>query len=125
MIKRAIEKLKGFGLKQWLILAAFILVLGFTGFQVVRTVRFALYWQAHQDEPIAGWMRIGYIANSYRVPRSALFQAVGLSPDARDRRPLVEIAESQGRSFEEIKADIEKAISDSRTDHPPKDGGGP
>lgn len=125
MVKSAIEKLKGFSLKQWLVLGAFVLVLGFTGFQVVRTVRFALYWQDHRDEPIEGWMRIGYVANSYQVPRPELFQAVGLPTDARDRRPLAEIAESQGRSFDEVKAEIERAIREFRAGHPPRNGGGP
>ena len=124
MINKALKKLSGFSRKQWLILIAFVLVVAFTGFQIFRTVQRANYWRQHRDEPIAGWMRIGYIANSYHVPPNVLQQAIGLPPDVPDRRPLTEIAKSQNRSFEELKADLEKAINDFRANRPPPNAGG-
>ena len=112
--------------KRLLVLAAFVLVLGFTGFQVFRTVQRASYWRQHRDEPIAGWMRAGFVANSYKVPLPVLNQAIGLPADARDRRTLTEIAKAQDRPFEEIKADLENAINDFRsTREPPDARGGP
>ena len=110
--------------RKW-VLAAFVLTLAFTGIQIFRTVQFAVYWRQHRDEPIAGWMRIGYVANSHQVPRPVLHRALGLPPDARDRRPLSEIARDQDRSFEEIKANLEKAIDDFRRTRPSDSGGGP
>jgi hypothetical protein len=118
------QKLKNFSRRQWLILAAFLLVVAFTGFQIFRTVKRANYWRQHQDEPIAGWMRVGYVANSYHVPPPVLNRAIGLAPEARDRRPLKEIAESQNRPFEELKAELEKAIADFRKTNPPPEKGG-
>lgn len=124
MLKKIIRKAKGLSRWRKLILAAFVLTLAFTGFQIFRTVQFATYWRQHRDEPIAEWMRVGYVANSYHVPLSVLNQAIGLPVGERDRRPLTEIAKSQNRPFEEIKADLEKAISEFRAAHPqPKAGG--
>lgn len=127
MINKALKKLKGFSRRQWLILIAFVLVLAFTGFQVFRTVERASYWRQHRDEPIAGWMRIGYVANSYHVPPQVLQEAIGLPPNVPDRRPLTEIAKSQNRPFEPLKAELEKAIRDFRAAHvtPPGAGGAP
>ena len=36
------------------------------------------------DEPIQGWMNIGYIAHSYHVPAYVLAQALGLPPGPED-----------------------------------------
>lgn len=110
---------------QLMILVALLLVLSFTGFQIFRTVQRASYWRQHRDEPIAGWMRAGFVANSYKVPIRVVNQAIGLPADARDRRPLTEIAKMQNRSFEEIKADLERAINDFRTIREPSPRGGP
>src|ERR1035437_5658969 len=64
---------------QWLIVALFLLVAGFTLSKSVHTVREVIYWQAHQDEPIRGWMSVGYVAHSYRVPAEVLSLSLGLS----------------------------------------------
>jgi hypothetical protein len=125
VIKDVFRKLNGMDRWRKWIFAAFVLTLAFTGFQVFRTVQFGVYWRQHRDEPIAGWMRVGYVANSHQVPRPILDQALGLPPDARDRRPLAEIARAQDRPFEEIKADLEEAINDFRRTQPLRPGGGP
>ena len=124
MLKKIFQKLKGLSRRRQLVLAAFVLVLGFTGFQIFRTAQHAIYWRQHHDEPIAGWMRVRYVANSYRVPLPVLNEAIGLPADARDRRPLTEIARSQNRSFNEIKSKLEKAIKEFRTSHPPPNARG-
>lgn len=124
MKRKILQKLKGFSRWQWLILIAFVLVLTFTGFQIFRTVERANYWRQHRDEPIAGWMRIGYVANSYHVPPQVLQEAIGLPPNVPDRRPLAEIAKSQNRSLETLKAELEKAIRDFRAARPPPPGAG-
>ena len=124
MINKSLKKLKGFSRKQWPILAAFVLGLVFTSFQIFRTVQRASYWRQHRDEPIAGWMRIGYVANSYHVPPQVLQEAIGLPPNVPDRRSLTEIAKSQNRSFETLKAELEKTIRDFRATRPPPDAGG-
>ena len=117
-----IQTLKGFGWRQWLLVAALVLVLGFTGLHVAHVVRGAIYWRQHRDEPIRSWMNLGYVAHSYRVPPHVLYRALDLpfEPRApRDRRPLREIAKAQGRSMDEVRAVLQDAITHARPPHPP------
>lgn len=115
-----IRALSNFGWKQWLLLAALILFVGFTIFHVVRTAQRAAYWREHRGEPIAAWMPVKYVAHSNRVPPHVLYKALGIEPAAPgERKTLAEIANSQNRSFEEIKAVLEEAIENERLKHLP------
>ncbi|MDM7923528.1 MAG: hypothetical protein QUS14_14615 [Pyrinomonadaceae bacterium] len=125
MSGRFIQKLKNLRRWQWLVLAAFLFAVAFTAFYSYRTYERAAFWREHRDEPIAGWMRVGFVANSYHVPLPELNKAIGLPPELRDRRPLKKIAEDQGRPFEELKAELERAIAEFRKAHPPPPGGRP
>ena len=112
--------MKNFGLRQWLVVIAFVLVISFTGIFAVRTVRRAIYWHYHQDEPIRPWMSLGYIARSYNVPPWVLQQALGLPPrNGPDRRPIREIAREQNRSVNEVIAILQNAIVHARPPYPP------
>ena len=104
--------------RQWLVVLAFVLVVSFTGLFAVRTVRRAIYWHYHQDEPIRPWMNLGYIAHSYSVPPWVLHQALGL-PQKPDRRPIREIARAQNRPVDEVIAVLQNAIVHSRPPYPP------
>ncbi|MFA7248203.1 MAG: hypothetical protein WC273_01055 [Dehalococcoidia bacterium] len=110
--------LAAFGWWQWLVAGVFLLALIAAGLFAVRTVRHAIYWRQHQDEPIARWMTVGYVAHSYDVPPEVLLRALGVPeprPPARpDRRPLGEIAAAQGKTFEEISATLRAAIDEAR-----------
>jgi hypothetical protein len=109
------KKLEG---RQWLVVLAFVLVVSVTGLFAVRTVRRAIYWHYHQDEPIRPWMNLGYIAHSYSVPPWVLHQALGLPPKP-DRRPIREIAREQHRSVNEVIAILQDAIVHARPPYPP------
>jgi hypothetical protein len=109
--------MKNPGWRQWLVVLAFVLVVSFTGIFAVRTVRRAIYWHYHQDEPIRPWMSLGYIAHSYSVPPWVLHQALGL-PLKPDRRPIREIAREQNRSVDEVIAILQDAIVHSRPPYP-------
>ena len=113
--------MKRFGLQQWLVVLAFVLVVSFTGIFAIRTVRRAIYWHRHQDEPIRSWMSLGYIARSYGVPPWVLYQALGLPPrtGGPDRRPIREIAREQHRSVDEVIAILQNAIVHARPPYPP------
>jgi hypothetical protein len=104
--------------RQWLVVLAFVLVVSVTGLFAVRTVRRAIYWHYHQDEPIRPWMNLGYIAHSYSVPPWVLHQALGLPPKP-DRRPIREIAREQHRSVNEVIAILQDAIVHARPPYPP------
>jgi hypothetical protein len=109
--------MKNPGWRQWLVMLAFVLVVCVTGLFVVRTVRRAIYWHYHQDEPIRPWMSVGYVAHSYNVPPWVLHQALGL-PMRPDRRPIREIAREQHRSVNEVIAILQNAIVHSRPPYP-------
>lgn len=119
MSNKFIETVKGFRWQQWAVLLAFVLVLGFIGLRTIHTYRAASYWRHHRDEPIHGWMRIGYVAHSYHVPPRVLYEALGLPTQPPDRRPLRVIAKAQHRSMDEVIALLREAIADARASRPP------
>lgn len=104
--------------RQWLVTAAFVLVVSLTALVAVRTVRQIIYWHYHQDEPIRPWMTLGYIAHSYSVPPYVLAKALGLPPKP-DRRPIRVIARDQGRSVDEVIGTLQDAIVHVRPPYPP------
>ena len=105
--------------QQWMVMLAFLLVLSATAFFAVRAVRTAVYWHYHQDEPIRGWMNVGYVAHSYNVPPHVLYRALGLPHKPPDTRPLREIAKAQKRSMDRIRAILLDAIVHARPPYPP------
>ena len=117
--QRILQTLKTFKWQQWLVVIMFLLALGFIGLHSVRTIRGAIYWHHHQDAPIRGWMTIGYVAHSYRVPPHILYQALGLPHMPPDKRPLHRIAKSQNRSMDEIRVILQDAITHARPPYPP------
>jgi hypothetical protein len=126
---RVVQTLKNFSWRQWLVVALFVVALGATVVHTTRTVRRAAYWREHRDEPINGWMTVGYVAHSYHVPAHVLYSALNLpQTKPHDRRPLREIAREQGRSMNDVRAILQDAITHARPpDSPPptKDGGKP
>lgn len=112
-----------FGWRQWLLAGIFVLALVFATLFTVRTVTFALYWRNHHQEPIERWMTVNYVAHSYVVPREVLEEALGIPPSRPpirpDRRPLGQIAQEQGKSFDQVKATLLDAIAKARPPVPP------
>ena len=104
--------------RQLVVALAFLMSLSLAILFVVRAVRPMIYWHYHQDEPIRGWMTMGYVAHSYHVPPGVLHQALGL-PEKPDRRSLREIAKAQNRSMEEITTALLGAIARARRPYPP------
>jgi hypothetical protein len=119
MRSKIISRVKAFRWQQWLVLAVFLLTAGFTAYKAVHMARDVIYWRAHRDEPIRGWMNVGYIAHSYRVPPHVLYLALGLPHKPPDKRPLREIAEVQHRSMDEIRAILQNTIIHARPPYPP------
>jgi hypothetical protein len=119
MRSKIITTMKAFRWQQWLVVAMFLLVAGFTVFKAEHMARRAIYWHAHRDEPIHGWMNVGYVAHSYRVRPYVLYLALGLPYKSPDKRPLREIARMQHRSLDEISAVLQNAIIHARPPYPP------
>ena len=120
--------LRSFNWKQWLVLIAFVIVVGFTVSWGVRALTIAAYWQYHEDEPIESWMTVGYVAHSYHVPPHVLFKSLGLPHKPPDSRPLSEIANEQDISIDDVRAKLTDAIIHARPPYPepppPDDDGG-
>lgn len=113
-MRKLIERLSKLRRHQWLVVAAFLLVLIFTGLHAFRAVRHAVYWSHHRDEPIHAWMSVGYVSRSYRVPQRILYDALGLQHAPHDRKPIRQIAREQNRSVREVIAVLENAIARAR-----------
>jgi hypothetical protein len=111
--------LKTFQWQHWLVAAAFVLALVFTGLHAFRAVNSAIYWNHNRDEPIQGWMNVGFVAHSYHVPRHILYQAIGLPYNPPDKRPLRVVAKAQNRSLDKVEAILQNAIVHSRPPYSP------
>jgi hypothetical protein len=93
---------------------AFALALGLTVFFGVRLAVSTYYWSQHRDAPLAEWMTLGFVANSYDVDHLALVAALGLDPNLRARLTLAQIADRTGRPLPEVVATIEATIAAER-----------
>lgn len=96
--------------------AALVAVLFFGTRVTMRWV----YWNdlAHQDQPIAGWMTPGYIAQSYGVDMDVIRAALALEADSPHRQPLDELARERGVDRADLVAAIEAAIAAERSAGP-------
>lgn len=88
---------------------ALVLSLFFAGRIVVRTV----YWSQHRQEPVAGWMTIGYVGRSWSLPPREIDARAGL-PTPEDGRPftLEQIARDRGVPVAEIIALVEAVVAE-------------
>ena len=105
--------------QQWLLIIAFILVVIVTALSGMRTVRRAIYWSHHRDEPIRSWMTLPYVAHSYGVSPSVLYEALGISHPPHDRRPIVEIAREQKVPVVVVLKTLQRAIENAQPANPP------
>ncbi len=118
MRRKILKTLRAFTWRQWLVAAAFLIVVGFTVSWAVRATTIAIYWQYHQDESIEGWMTVGYVAHSYHVPPHLLFHSLGLPHKPPDPRPLTDIAYAQNLTMDETRAKLQDAIIHARPPYP-------
>ena len=103
-----------------LLALALLAALGFTTLHVVRTAEDAIYWREHRDEPIQGWMTVGFVAHSYHVPPHVLLLALHLSlGPPPDKRNLASIAAARGQSVDQLAAILNNAVVHVRPPYPP------
>ncbi|WP_156883449.1 hypothetical protein [Salipiger mucosus] len=91
--------------------AVIVLALAGAGFYAVRTVHHVIYWSdpAHRDQAPEGWMTLGYIERSHRLPPRTLGPALGFETDYR-RQPLEDIAEARGIPLEDLLAIVRREV---------------
>lgn len=89
------------------------------GLAVLVTLVFAVrlgisvaYWTnpANRDQPVEGWMPVGFVARSWQIPPEVLAEALGLDPDDRRRQTLYQIARARGEPMRSVVATLEDAI---------------
>jgi hypothetical protein len=105
-----------------LLALALVLVSILTVHFAARGVRHARELRGRAGEPIQPWMNVGFIAHAYHVPPEVIHQALGLPHDRPDRRPLWRIARAQGRSTDELIAELNAALAEARAPQPPPVG---
>lgn len=99
--------------KHRLLLSAFVVATLLTLFFAVRFAFFVQYWNdpTHREQPLEGWMTLGYIAHSYQVPREALATALGVVPAQKGKRPtLKQIAGEKGLPVDAFAVEVGAAI---------------
>lgn len=101
---------RGFGPLQWLIAVALVLAAGFTVYKIFRLTGAIRDWDRSEQMAVRPWMRPARVARIHRLPVAVVNKAIGLPPETRDRRSLVEIAASQNRSFEDLRQTLENKL---------------
>lgn len=94
--------------------ALLVLAVGVVAFTAWNAYRRFLRFRAATFEPVAPWMSIGYAARSWGVSPRDLHDALGLTEDKPDFRPLGEIGRDLGFTEAEFMAQVEaklKALS--------------
>ena len=95
-------------------LIAFCLATAVTLFFAVRFVLFALYWAdpAHQNEPVAGWMTLGYVEKSWDLPPRSLAGPLRMGPPDKSRGPksIAEYASERGVPVSQFVAEVQAAV---------------
>lgn len=97
------------------LLALFLIAAASSSFFAGRVYERAQHWSPGQDEPIAGWMSLAYVAHAYQVPSELLHEALALPPQPPDRRSLTDIATERNLPLEALRLRLEHAIAQSRT----------
>lgn len=102
--------------KHPVITAAFVFMSVLTFALILRLVASIAYWSTHRNLPVEGWMPLGYVSRSHDIPVEKLRSIADLPPDMRDRRPISEIAKSQGKTTSEFIIHIEEGIAGLKAD---------
>jgi hypothetical protein len=67
---------------------------------------------------IAGWMTVGYVARTFRVPPEEIAAALGLPLEQTERRSLDELARTSGRSTDDVVAAVRAAVETYQASQP-------
>ena len=104
--------------------AAFVIAAALTLWLLVEVISHAVDWSGHRDEPLAPWMTMGYVGRVHDVPPREIDALAGFPTPEEAGHPLTiaEIASRQGKSVEEVIAEVQAALADLRDDHGRDDG---
>lgn len=91
--------------------SALVLAIALTLFFAVRFVIGAVYWAQHREEPIRGWMTVGYIGKSWDLDPRAIDAEAGFPLPKGHPFTLEEIARQRGIPVDEVIAQAEAAVA--------------
>lgn len=96
----------------WILRIAFGLALLVTLGFAVRLGASLIYWAnpANRDQPVEGWMPLGFVARSWQVPPEVLAEALGLTPEQRPRLTLEQIARARGEPLDRLVSTVQATI---------------
>lgn len=97
-----------------LLTTSFVLTVALACLFAVRVGIGLLYWPAHLHAPVEAWMPVGYVAQSWEVPREVLAAAIGSEAGSVPGRSIASIAAARGESPDVVIGRIENAIADYR-----------
>ena len=102
------------------LVASLLLALFFAGRFALR----AVYFAQHREEPVAGWMTVGYVGRSWGLDPREIDARAGL-PLPENGRPftLEEIARDRGVPVAEVVAEVEAALAALRAEREDGHGG--
>ncbi|MCB2137408.1 MAG: hypothetical protein KDE08_15945 [Rhodobacteraceae bacterium] len=95
---------------------AFLLALSVTVFFAARLLFFLVYWAdpARQDQDIAGWMTLGYVARSWDIPPETLANGLGIPEGSARGHTLAELAAARGMPVVSFADEITAVIAAAR-----------
>jgi hypothetical protein len=94
----------------WLTSALMLAVL-LTLFFAGRFAVGAVYWAQHRQDPISGWMTVGYIGRSWQLDPREIDAVAGFPLPQGHPLTLEEIARQRGVPVAEIIAQAEAAVA--------------
>ncbi len=68
---------------------------------------------------VQGWMTIPYLSRTYGVPESELFLRLNIDPKKDRNFSLERVAERSGKSQQAVIEEVQNAIREFQTAHPP------
>lgn len=95
-----------------LLILLLALSLAGAAFFTVRSVARFVYWTnpAHREQVPEGWMTLGYVERSHRLPPRSLGPLLGIEVNPKAHRSLAEIAAERGQSLDAFLAELKAAL---------------
>jgi membrane-associated protein len=99
-----------------------VAIFGLRTYRSFLLLRSAYELGAPDVSSVRPWMTLDYVAPTYRVPRMALAEHLGLPPDIDPKTTLKSLSERQGLSPFQYIQQVQKAISELRSTSSPQAG---
>lgn len=96
---------------------AFLMLLCATCFFAFKGIAAAVYWNdpRHQDQPLAEWMTLRYVAQSYNIPPEVIGPALYFDPAEAPRRARLDnIAAENGVTLDTLQQRVTQATATFR-----------